>query len=149
MKSLKFAESIEIVSVCEELFDVTQDYSKRLLWDTFLKEARLLGNISKPEKGVKAWCVAKNGLGMETEYVSFARPRVTAIKMTKGPYVFADFAASWTFKEMEGETTLVTFLYSFKLRSPFNLVGGLFKTILRRNVRNRLSDLKNYVEGKT
>ncbi|HOX81396.1 MAG TPA: SRPBCC family protein [Chryseolinea sp.] len=146
MKSIKFSESIEIKGSAELIFDYTQDYKNRLVWDTFLTEAYLLNNATKADKGVKAWCVAKNGLGMETEYVSFNRPKVTAIKMTKGPYMFKDFSASWTFTDNKNEMTTVTFLYSFRLRFPYNTFRVLVKSILRRNVRQRLRDLKSKVE---
>ena len=143
MSSIKFSESIEIPATPESIFDYTQDYNNRLKWDTFLTEAYLLDNASQAGKGVKAWCVSKNGLGMETQYVSFNRPNVTAVKMTKGPYMFKEFAASWTFKPANHEVTKVTFVYSFALRLPFNLVSPLIKHILQRNVRQRLLDLRN------
>jgi ribosome-associated toxin RatA of RatAB toxin-antitoxin module len=147
MNSIKFSESIEIEGKSDLIFDYTQDYNNRLKWDTFLSKAYLLDNATQADKGVKAWCVAKNGLGMETQYVSFNRPKVTAIKMTKGPYMFKDFAASWTFKEETEGITKVTFLYSFSLRFPFNLVDFFVKRILQKNVRQRLRDLK-YKIGK-
>lgn len=103
----------------------------------------MLDNATQPDKGVKAWCVSKNGLGMETQYVSFNRPKVTAIKMTKGPYMFREFAASWNFKEEIPGKTRVTFVYSFSLRFPFNLAAFLIRMILQRNVRQRLVDLRN------
>lgn len=142
MNSIKFSESIDIASNPELVFDYTQDYNNRLKWDTFLTEAYLLDNVVQADKGVKAWCVSKNGLGMETQYVSFNRPKVTAIKMTKGPYMFREFTASWNFKEERTGITKVTFLYSFSLRLPFSLVGFIVKGILKRNVRQRLVDLK-------
>jgi ribosome-associated toxin RatA of RatAB toxin-antitoxin module len=141
MSHSKFSESIIISGCPETVFDYTQDYANRLKWDTFLIEARLL-NATHAAKGVKAWCVAKNGLGMETEYVSFNRPKVTAVKMTKGPYLFKSFAASWTFKEETEDTTNVTFLYSFSLRFPFNLFRFFVRLVLQSNVRQRLVDLK-------
>jgi hypothetical protein len=147
MTSIKFSESIEIKSPAELVFDYTQDYANRLKWDTFLTEAYLLDNATQADKGVKAWCVAKNGLGMETQYVSFNRPKVTAIKMTKGPYMFKEFAASWTFKEEIIGVTKVTFLYSFSLRFPFNLASFIIKRILQANVRQRLLDLKSEFDG--
>jgi ribosome-associated toxin RatA of RatAB toxin-antitoxin module len=148
MSLIKFSESTKIAATPELIFDYTQDYSYRLKWDTFLTEAYLLDNVTQADKGVKAWCVSKNGLGMETQYVSFNRPKVTAVKMTKGPYMFREFAASWTFKEEMIGVTKVTFLYSFSLRLPFNLVSFLIKKILQKNVRQRLVDLKNkFSEG--
>jgi ribosome-associated toxin RatA of RatAB toxin-antitoxin module len=142
MKSTKFSECIEIPGSAESIFDYTQDYNNRLAWDTFLTKAYLLNNATHPGKGVKAWCVAKNKLGMETEYISFIRPKVTAIKMTKGPYLFKDFAASWTFAQNDTAFTTVTFLYSYSLRFPYNVMTALVKIIFRKNVRKRLKDLK-------
>jgi hypothetical protein len=87
MKSIKFTESIIINCSPEFAFDYSQDYSRRLKWDTFLKRADLLEGASEAGSGVKAYCVAQNGLGMETEYLSFNRPKATAVKMTKGPFM--------------------------------------------------------------
>lgn len=142
MKAIKFSESIEVEGQPEVVFDYTQDYNHRLEWDTFLIEACLLGNAGEADRGVKAWCVARNGLGMETEYVSFHRPRVTAIKMTKGPRMFASFAGSWRFAEVAPGTTRVTFAYAFSLRFPHFLVSPVIRAILQRNVRQRLRDLR-------
>jgi hypothetical protein len=127
-------------------FDYTQDYSQRLIWDTFLKKADLIEGAITAGKGVKAYCVAKNGLGMVTEYVSFNRPKATAIKMTKGPFMFKSFLGSWNFKEIQTGVTEVIFLYSFQLKFPFNLATGLIKRNLQRNVRQRLKDLKRSIE---
>src|SRR5664279_5466343 len=142
MKALKFSEKININSTPEVIFDYTQDYEKRLSWDTFLKRAELIGGATKADTGVRAYCVAKNGLGMETEYVSFNRPRVTAVKMTQGPLLFKTFLGSWTFNEFKSGMTEVIFLYSFQLRSPFSLFSYWMKRNLQSNVRQRLRDLK-------
>jgi ribosome-associated toxin RatA of RatAB toxin-antitoxin module len=149
MESIKFTEKIEIKCSPEFAFDYTQDYKQRLAWDTFLKRADLIEGATTAGKGVKAYCVAKNGLGMVTEYVSFNRPRATAIKMTKGPYMFKSFLGSWTFKEIQPNLTEIIFLYSFQLRFPFNLATGLIKRNLKTNVKQRLEDLKENIERKS
>lgn len=147
MKSIKFTESIVIQETPERVFDFTQDYDKRLEWDTFLKKADLIEGATEADKGVKALCVAKNGIGMVTEYVSFNRPKVTAVKMTKGPFMFKTFLGSWTFKELQPKQTEVIFLYSFSLRFPFNLVGWFVRQNLKNNVKQRLKDLKQNIES--
>ncbi|RYE54660.1 MAG: SRPBCC family protein [Sphingobacteriales bacterium] len=146
MEGAKFSEKIIIDCSPVIAFDYTQDYDNRLKWDTFLKRAELMDGATKAGKGVEAYCVAKNGLGMVTEYVSFNRPKATAIKMTKGPFMFKAFVGSWTFKEVNSLQTEVIFLYSFKLRFPFNLATGLVKRNLHLNVRRRLIDLKTNIE---
>lgn len=147
MDRIKLTESIVIECSSEEAFDYTQGYDKRLNWDTFLKKAELLGGAISADKGVKAYCIAKNGLGMETEYISYNRPRTTAIKMTRGPYLFKSFLGSWRFKELEDKYTEVIFQYSFQLRFPFNLASLLIKSNLEKNIRQRLSDLKESIEN--
>jgi ribosome-associated toxin RatA of RatAB toxin-antitoxin module len=146
MSAVKFTEKIIIDESCEKVFDFTQDYKKRLIWDTFLKQADLVEGATAAGKGVKAYCVAKNGLGMITEYVTYNRPKVTAIKMTSGPLIFRSFLGSWTFNEIGKHTTEVIFLYSFSLRFPFNLLTKFIKNNLQRNVNQRLVDLKLSIE---
>jgi hypothetical protein len=92
-----FRQSIEVAAEPGVLFDLTQDYSHRLDWDPFLKEARLLDGAERPGVGVRAWCVARNGLGMETRYVSFNPPGACAVEMTRGPWFFRSFSGSWRF----------------------------------------------------
>jgi ribosome-associated toxin RatA of RatAB toxin-antitoxin module len=149
MEAVKFTETILIDEKAERVFDFTQDYNKRLKWDTFLKRADLMDGASKADKGVKAFCVAKNGLGMVTEYVTFNRPKVTAIKMTNGPFMFKSFLGSWTFKEISNDKTEVIFLYSFTLKFPFNLVTNFIKNNLQTNVKQRLIDLKMNIENES
>ncbi|MER2999236.1 type II toxin-antitoxin system RatA family toxin [Pontibacter populi] len=148
MESIKFTATIVINCEPVVVFDYTQDYKQRLSWDTFLKKADLIEGATKAEKGVKAYCVAKNGLGMVTEYVTFNRPKATAIKMTEGPFMFKSFLGSWTFKELKPDSTEVIFLYSFKLRFPFNLFKGMIKKSLESNVKQRLVDLKTNIKLK-
>jgi ribosome-associated toxin RatA of RatAB toxin-antitoxin module len=147
MKTIKFTESINVERKSEVVFDFTQDYSKRLAWDTFLKQADLLDGAVSAGKGVKALCVAKNGLGMVTEYVTFNRPKGTAIKMTKGPFMFEAFLGSWNFKEIKGMSTEVVFLYSYKLRFPFSLFSKFIRVKLQGDVKKRLIDLKSNIEA--
>ncbi len=146
MEAIKFSEKINIAASQETVFDYTQDYNNRLNWDTFLRRAELINGATNADKGVRAYCVARNGLGMETEYVSFNRPKVTAIKMTKGPFLFKTFLGSWTFKELKPELTEVTFLYSFELRFLFSLFPAFIKRNLQNNVKQRLLDLKTRIE---
>lgn len=147
MESIKLTEKTEIKCSPEFVFDYTQDYKQRLSWDSFLKKADLIEGAKAAGKGVKAYCVAKNGLGMVTEYVSFDRPRVTAIKMTKGPFIFKSFLGSWTYRKIQPDLTEVIFLYSFQLRFPFNLATRLIKRNLQNNIRQRLADLKKNIEN--
>ena len=142
---MKFSESAVISARQELIFDFTQDYNNRLKWDSFLIKAELLDEAAHADKGVRARCVARNGWMMETQYVSYNRPNVVAVKMTRGPYLFKDFAASWTFIDIGNGNTKVSFTYSLKIRLPFLFIGSLVKYLLRRNVKQRLKGLKSTI----
>lgn len=147
MGGVKFTEKILIEETSEYVFDFTQDYNKRLSWDTFLKKAELIEGAVNAGKGVKAHCIAKNGMGMTTEYITFKRPDVTAVKMVSGNYLFKSFLGSWVFKMVHDRKTEVSFVYSFSLRFPFSLITGYIRNNLQKNVHQRLVDLKRSVEN--
>lgn len=143
---MRFIESIRIACPRERVFAYTQDYGQRLVWDTFLREAVLRDGATEAGPGVKSWCVSWHGLGMETEYVSFQPPAVTAVRMTRGPRLFERFAGSWRFDEEAPGVTRVTFTYAFTLRRPFGWLTPLMTWTLVREVRGRLKDLKRRLD---
>jgi ribosome-associated toxin RatA of RatAB toxin-antitoxin module len=143
-----FEQSIEIHASPGELFSLTQDYDRRLDWDPFLKEARLVDGAQTAGVGVRAWCVAKSGLGMETEYVSFNPPKGVAVKMTRGPRILASFAGSWRFLPVSDEVTRVIFRYHVAA-APRWLAFALdpiFQLVFKHDVGKRLTGLKHVVE---
>ncbi len=139
-----FSNSITINAPADLLFALTQNYNRRLDWDPFLKRAELVGTATEPGVGVRAWCVAQSGLGMETEYVSFDPPHGCAIRMTSGPKVIGAFAGSWRFREKESGVTEVAFRYRIVGRPA--ILTPLLKLIFDRDTKKRLLGLKRAVE---
>jgi ribosome-associated toxin RatA of RatAB toxin-antitoxin module len=113
---MRFEHTAIVDGSPEEVFGLTQDYARRLTWDPFLREAVLLNGASAPAVGVRACCVARSGMKMETEYVSFVPPHVTAVKMTRGPRILESFAGTWEFEPIQEGKTRVTFRYNFRVR---------------------------------
>jgi hypothetical protein len=129
------------------VFLLTQDYSRRLLWDPFLKEARLLDGAPDAALGVRAWCVSKSGFGMETEYVAFRPPHAVAVRMTRGPFFLKAFAASWRFFDLgTNGTTKVSFKYFVELRGPLRAFMPLVRYAFTLDTKKRLDGLKRYFE---
>jgi ribosome-associated toxin RatA of RatAB toxin-antitoxin module len=145
---MTFAESIVIAASPGDLFALTQDYARRLEWDPFLKSAELVGGATAAGVGVRAYCVARSGLGMETEYVSFNPPRATAVKMTRGPWLIETFAGSWRFEEVSAGRTRVGFRYHLRARPRClaRLLTPVLGRVFRRDTRRRLAALKAAVE---
>jgi hypothetical protein len=137
--------AITIAAPPAAIFDFSQDYSKRTDWDPFLREATLL-DCGSPGLGRRSWCVAWFGVGMESEYVSFQPPHAVAVKMTKGPWMFTQFAASWNFHAISDGRTEVRFVYSFQVRPIFLLAAGLIRAVFAWEMRRRLQALKRACE---
>jgi ribosome-associated toxin RatA of RatAB toxin-antitoxin module len=145
---MTFEQSIVIAATPDELFALTQDYTRRLDWDPFLKSAELVGGAHAPAVGVRAYCVAHSGLGMETEYISFNPPRTTAVKMTRGPWLIGAFAGSWRFEEIATGKTRVRFCYNLHARPRWLswLLTPILAAVFGRDTRQRLAALKVAVE---
>lgn len=150
MNGTTFQDSILIRDTPDALFALTQDYGRRLEWDPFLRSARLVGGATEAGLGVRAYCVAHNRLGMETEYVSFTPPKVAAVKMTRGPWFIGGFAGSWRFQPEAHGRTRVVFRYSVRVRPRWlqPLLNPVLVRVFGREVRRRLEGLRSFVEGR-
>jgi ribosome-associated toxin RatA of RatAB toxin-antitoxin module len=141
-----FERSICVPAGAAALFDLMQDYERRLAWDPFLREARLV-DATAAGIGVRAWCVDRRGRGMETEYVSFDRPHRVAVKMTRGPWIFRKFAGAWIYDVIEDEVTRVTFKYHVEARLRFGRIGDVvLARVFAREMDARLRALARAVE---
>ena len=147
---MKFEHMAVVHSDAARVFALTQDYARRLTWDPFLRSAELVGGAVAPGVGVRAWCVARLGLGMETEYVSFAPPRIAAVKMTRGPWVLESFGGAWEFRADGNAATTVSFRYQFRTRPRW--LAWLIEPLARRwfswETRKRVIALQNALEGR-
>lgn len=143
--------AIDIHASPEAVFDLIHDYTRRLEWDPFLKEARLLEGAESAGLGVKARCTARNGFGglaMETVYVSFDRPRVAAVKMTKGPAILDTFAASLRQEGIDPDVTRVSYRFNFSTKPRWlrMIADPIAARLFQREVRQRLQALKRHLE---
>lgn len=136
----------------EPLFRLTQDYGLRLRWDPFLRQMRFLDGATKAAVGVRTWVRAWTGLTMETVYTTINSPDVVAMKMTRGPLFFAQFAGSWRLEpDPSGQTgrIKVTFRYSYTTRWPWlrPVLDPIIAWVFQRDLRARLAGLKHGAEA--
>jgi hypothetical protein len=132
------------------IFDLIHDYTRRLDWDPFLQEARLLDG-AEAAVGVTARCTARRGFGgltMDTVYVSFDRPRVAAVKMTRGPALLDSFAATLRQDELASGLTRVTYRFNFSTRPRWlrPILDAVAAALFLRETRQRLKALKRQLE---
>ena len=145
---------VEIDAPCQEVFDVIHDYGIRLRWDTLLSKACIVDRSTEAGLGVRTLCVGRSAvasLGMETVYISFDRPRVAAVRMKRGPWFIADFAASIRHTALApGAENRSRVIYKFQIRARPRLLRAVLDPLLRlvfqRETRKRLASLKRYIE---
>ncbi|HMC22786.1 MAG TPA: SRPBCC family protein [Thermoanaerobaculia bacterium] len=150
MRTRAREESIEIAADPESVFDLIHDYKRRLEWDPFLKEARLLDRDSAC-LGATCRCTAKNsfgGMAMDAIYVSFDRPNVAAVKMVRGPRILESFAATLRQEPIAGNQTRVIYRYNFETKPTFLrfILNPICSLFFASEVRNRLKRLKSFLE---
>ena len=85
---------------------------------------------------------------MDTVYVSFERPRVAAVRMTRGPFLLESFAASIRQDEARRGVTRVTYRFNFTTRPAWlrPILEPIAASLFLREVRSRLASLKQHVE---
>jgi ribosome-associated toxin RatA of RatAB toxin-antitoxin module len=131
----------------ESLFDLSQDYGRRLDWDPFPQGYRFLPPFEKPEPSALLVVRARNGFEMTVRYVGFRRPRVATVEMVRGPWFIAKFAGSWRFDPIASDRTRVTFKYHLVAgpRMLAWLIQPLLERSFARHTRHRLAALHRYV----
>jgi Polyketide cyclase / dehydrase and lipid transport len=131
------------------VFDLLHNYSRRLEWDTLLREARLTRGHTSAGVGATALCVGKplfGIIGIETSYLTFARGVIAAVAMINRPPFFETFAASIRHQDTESGSSL-TYKFSFRARPRW--LRWLFEPImllmLQHETRQRLKALSRFL----
>ncbi len=89
------------------------------------------------------------GIAMETEYVSFQRGKVAAVRLTNTPPLFQNFAATITHETTGVNQSQTTYIYNFHAK-PAGLawlLEPIMNCMLRRETHARLAALKRYLES--
>lgn len=86
---------------------------------------------------------------MDTVYVTFSRPNVAAVKMTKGPFFLKAFAATIRQSICDEANTIVVYKYNFEVQpAPLAwMIAPIVSRIFRQETENRLSALKEFLES--
>lgn len=130
---------------CEVVFDLVHDYTRRLQWDTLLREAYVEGD-GPAAHGAIAVCSGRwaiGGLTLRTVYVSFERGVVAAVKMVNTPPFFARWAASIRHEAVGEGHSRITYTYNFRARPRVLafVIEPIMARIFRWETRRRLRAL--------
>ena len=133
----------------EEVFNLLHDYSRRLDWDTLLREARLTQGHEVAAKGATSLCVGKpffGIIGIETKYVTFSPGKIAAVVMINNPPFFKHFAASIRHEDT-AEGSIATYKFQFTARPAILrwILHPVMITVLRYETKKRLEALAKFL----
>lgn len=135
-----------------EVFDLLHDYSRRLEWDTLLREARLIQGHERAAKGAISRCVGRHFSGLiavEAEYVSFKPGELAAVKMINRPPFFEEFAASLRHEDVAEGGSDLTYKVHFlaRPRALRWLLHPVMRLVLRHETKKRLRSLAVFLHS--
>jgi hypothetical protein len=147
----KQSASIVIRASCEAVFDLIHDYDRRLQWDSLLRKAYLCDGVKQAGKGVCSVCAAKwivGGTTIKSEYVTYERGKVAAVKMLNTPPFFRAFAATILHELIDEQRSRVTYTYNFKAKPSWLawLLEPIMNFLLFKEIKGRLKALKAFLE---
>jgi ribosome-associated toxin RatA of RatAB toxin-antitoxin module len=137
-----------------EVFDLVHNYKRRLEWDTLLQKAYLEEEFPESCKGAISVCQGRNFLGgfaLRTQYVSFERGKVAAVKMLNQPPFFDTFAASIRHSEIGENQSEIVYKVNFTAKPTFLrfILHPVMKGIFAWETKKRLSALREFFERRS
>ncbi len=144
------AEIKEIIPAsADAVFALVHNYARRLEWDTLLQEAYLEPEFTEAGRGAISICRGKSILGgfaVRTQYVTFEKGKVAAVKMLNQPPFFDTFAASIRHFVISEDESEIIYKFSFAAKPKWLrwLLHPLMSRIFAWETRKRLGALKKF-----
>jgi len=144
------AEIKEIIPAsAEAVFDLLHDYQRRLEWDTLLRKAYLEPEFPVADKDAISVCQGNyllGGFALRTQYVSFERGKVAAVKLLNQPPFFDTFAASIRHADIGEHQSEIIYKVNFTAKPKFLrwILHPIMKVILVWETKKRLVGLKEF-----
>lgn len=134
------------------VFALVHDYRRRLEWDTLLREAYLEPEFAKAERGAISVCRGRlilGGFALRTQYISFEKGRVAAVKLLNEPPFFDTFAASIRHVKLDANHSEVIYKVNFTARPRLlrPILHPLMRAVLVWETRKRLKALKKFFQS--
>lgn len=146
---MNFRNSIFEVEVFDRdidwLFEFTQNINNRKKWDKQTLEIDFMDDSVELKKGSKVYTKSKEGIYMETEYLTFKSPNEISIKMLNKSSFFDDFIGIWDYTSIDRFKTELKITYCFNLKFPYSLFTRQVSRKIRMNMIKKLSFLREYL----
>ena len=143
-KAITIQESISINSNKEEVWNFTQNFENRKLWDKSILEYEVLEK--KPTRVI--WIKNKGGIRTKLKYKLYDKPHKTSLKMCETQsLLLRGGGGSWKYIEKDGMTEWIqTNTVIIKNDIVFFLLGWLIKKELKKSTKNSMKRAKILIE---
>lgn len=140
-----------IPASAEEVFDLIHNYEKRLEWDPLLQKAYLEPEFKESQLGAISVCQGRpilGGFALRTEYVSFQRGKVAAVKLLNQPPFFETFAASINHQNLSDGNSEIIYTFNFTAKPKWLrfILHPIMSRIFGWETEKRLDSLKKFFE---
>ncbi len=137
-----------------EVFDLLHDYERRLEWDTLLQKAYLEDDFPESCKGAISVCQGRaifGGFALRTQYVTFERGKVAAVKMLNQPPFFDTFAASIRHSDIGENRSDIVYKVNFTAKPKFLrwILHPIMNAVFVWETKKRLAGLKEFFRQST
>lgn len=141
----------EIPASANEVFDLIHNYQKRLEWDTLLRKAYLEPEFKEAKLGAISVCQGRlfiGGFSLRTEYISFQKGKVAAVKLLNQPPFFETFAASISHQDLSNGKSEVVYTVNFTTKPKFLqfVLHPIMTKVFAWETKKRLKSLKRFFE---
>jgi len=127
------------------LFEFTQDITQRQIWDKQTLEIGFLEGDAVLQKGARVYTKSREGIRMDTEYLTFETPIEISIRMMNHSSIFKDFIGTWKYHPTASNTTTLEITYEFNLRFPYRIFSSIVSKKVRKNVLQKLHFLESHL----
>lgn len=136
-------ETIHVDRPPDEVFDYTQDYSTRPIWDASIKSAEKLGDDPRRFR------LRMPGVGEAViEYKLFRRGERTSAAFTDvKSTLFAGGGGSWKYEARDGTDWSQTNTLEFKNRVVGTLMAPMVRRSMTKGMRDAMAKAKSIMES--
>jgi ribosome-associated toxin RatA of RatAB toxin-antitoxin module len=140
-----------IPATANEVFDLIHDYKRRLEWDTMLQKAYLEPEFDEAKIGAISVCQGRpilGGFALRTEYVTFQRGKVAAVKLLNQPPFFETFAASIRHFDLSENQSKIVYEFNFTAKPKWLqfVLHPIMSRVFNWETGKRLQALKRFFE---
>ncbi len=145
MKKISIKHSITILQPIEIVWEFTQDYSLRKMWDKSVVHAEIIQK--SPKRLVEI--ILKDKSRMIFEYKHEKRPHLTTLlaKNIQSPFI-EKAGGSWRYEEVLGNTLWTQSNY-VELKNKFilKLLAPVLRILIKRQTEQAMLNVKNILEN--